>query len=221
VHHETTTGRLNDLSALAEICRTRGIGLFSDCVSSFGAEPIDFGNGSLAAVAGTANKCLHGVPGVSFVIARRAALARAARRTYYLDLGRLARLQDERGTPFTPAVHACYGLVEALREFADEGGRSARHRRYATLAEQVRAGLAERGVEPAIPAGESSVVLRAYRLPRGMTYQMLHDALKAEGFVIYAGQGGLSSTLFRISTMGNLSAGDIDRLLRCFGRLLE
>jgi aspartate aminotransferase-like enzyme len=68
--------------------------------------------------------------------------------------------------------------------------------------------------------GESSVVLRAYRLPL-MTYQMLHDALKAEGFVIYAGQSGLSSTLFRISTMGNLSAGDIDRLLQCFARLLE
>jgi 2-aminoethylphosphonate-pyruvate transaminase len=68
-------------------------------------------------------------------------LARAAQRTYYLDLGRLARLQDERGTLFTPAVHAGYGLVEALREFTDEGGRSARHRRYATLAERVRADL--------------------------------------------------------------------------------
>ena len=213
VHHETTTGRLNDLSALAEICRTRGVGLLSDGVSSFGAEPIDFANASLDAVAGTANKCLHGVPGVAFVIARRAALARAAQRTYYLDLGRLARLQDERGTPFTPAVHACYGLVEALREFGVEGGRTARHRRYAALAEH--------GVEPAIPVGESSGVLRAYRLPRGIPYQTLHDALKAEGFVIYAGQSGLSSTLFRVSTMGNLSAGDIDRLLRCFGRLLE
>jgi 2-aminoethylphosphonate-pyruvate transaminase len=49
---------------------------------------------------------------------------------------------------------------------------------------------------------------------------MLHDALKAEGFAIYAGQSGLSSTLLRISTMGDLSLGDIDRLLRSFGRLL-
>jgi aspartate aminotransferase-like enzyme len=60
----------------------------------------------------------------------------------YLDLGRLARLQDQRNTPFTPAVHAYYALVEALREFADQGGRLARHKRYAALAEQVRAGLA-------------------------------------------------------------------------------
>ena len=62
VHHETTTGRLNDLAALAEVCRTRGVGLLADCVSSFGAEEIEFANASLKAVAGTANKCLHGVP---------------------------------------------------------------------------------------------------------------------------------------------------------------
>jgi 2-aminoethylphosphonate-pyruvate transaminase len=219
VHHETTTGRLNDLTALGEICRARSVELLIDGVSSFGAEALDFGDASLCAVAGTANKCLHGVPGVSFVIVRRGALARAASRTYYLDLGRLARLQDERGTPFTPAVHAYYGLVEALREFADEGGRPARQRRYAVLAEQVRKGLAKLGIEEAIPGPESSVVLRAYRLPTGTTYTALHDALKAEGFVIYAGQGGLSKTLFRISTMGNLTSQDIDRLLGCFARL--
>jgi 2-aminoethylphosphonate-pyruvate transaminase len=219
VHHETTTGRLNELTALGEICRARGVGLMVDGVSSFGAEALDFGDASLCAVAATANKCLHGVPGASFVIVRRGALARAASRTYYLDLSRLARLQDERGTPFTPAVHAYYGLVEALREFADEGGRDARHRRYAALAEQVRAGLAKFGIDGAIPAQESSVVLRAYRLPTGVSYTALHDALKADGFVIYAGQGDLSKTLFRISTMGNLTSQDIDRLLGCFARL--
>jgi 2-aminoethylphosphonate-pyruvate transaminase len=219
VHHETTTGRLNDLASLGEICRARGVGLMVDGVSSFGAEAPDFGDASLCAVAGTANKCLHGVPGVSFVIVRRDALARAASRSYYLDLGRLARLQDERGTPFTPAVHAYYALLEALREFADEGGRAARQRRYAILAEQVKKGLAELGIEGAIPAGESSVVLRAYRLPTAITYTTLHDVLKSHGFVIYAGQGGLAKTLFRISTMGNLTSQDIERLLGCFARL--
>lgn len=219
VHHETTTGRLNELMALGEICRARGVGLIVDGVSSFGAEAIDFGDASLCAVAGTANKCLHGVPGASFVIVRRGALARAASRTYYLDLGRLARLQDERGTPFTPAVHAYYGLAEALREFSEEGGRPARYRRYAALAEQVRTGLAELGIDGAIPARESSVVLRAYRLPAGITYTALHDALKADGFVIYAGQGNLSKTLFRISTMGNLTSQDMDRLIQCVARL--
>ena len=221
VHHETTTGRLNDLQPLAELCRKHGTRLLVDGVSSFGAEALDFADGSLSAVAGTANKCLHGAPGVSFVIARRSVLAQAARRSYYLDLGRLARLQDQRDTPFTPAVHAYYALVEALREFAEQGGRLARHRAYAALAEQARSGLAALGVESALPPGQSSVVLRAYRLPPDLTYVRLHDALKAKGFVIYAGQGDLAQTLFRISTMGDLTSADIDRLLKCFAELLR
>ncbi|MDR6391259.1 2-aminoethylphosphonate aminotransferase [Paraburkholderia phenoliruptrix] len=221
IHHETTTGRLNDLAALGALCRARGLRLLVDGVSSFGAEAIDFADTSLDAVAATANKCLHGVPGASFVLVRRAALAQAASRTYYLDLGRLARLQDQRNTPFTPSVHAYYALVEALREIADEGGWRARHARYAALAEQVRAGLAERRIGSVLAPQESSVVLRAYRLPEGVAYVQLHDALKARGFVIYAGQGGLSAELFRISTMGNIHAADIDRLLQGFDELVR
>lgn len=219
IHHETTTGRLNDLDALTAICRARGLRLLVDGVSSFGAEELAFDD-TLDAVAAAANKCLHGVPGAAFVIVRRAAIGAAASRTYYLDLGRLAQLQDQRNTPFTPAVQAYYALVEALREFADEGGLAARHARYATLAERVRSGFAALGVDSALPPHDSSVVLRAYRLPPDVDYVTLHDALKARGFVIYAGQGGLSKTLFRISTMGDVDAGDMDRLVAGVGEVI-
>jgi 2-aminoethylphosphonate-pyruvate transaminase len=220
VHHETTTGRLNDVHALAGICRSRDVRMLVDGVSSFGAEFIDFGDAALSAVAATANKCLHGVPGASFVIVRREALAAAVTRTYYLDLQRLAMLQDQRNTPFTPAVHVYYALVEALREHQEEGGRAARYDRYSALSHQVRRGLAALGIDAVVPVAESSVVLRAYGLPAHIGYSLLHDALKARGFVIYAGQGDLSTTLFRISTMGNLSSPDIERLIQCFARLL-
>lgn len=220
IHHETTTGRLNDLQALDALCRARDVRLLVDGVSSFGAEAIDFG-GSIAAVAATANKCLHGVPGASFVIVRRSALEQAASRTYYLDLGRLARLQDQRNTPFTPSVHAYYALVEALRELAQEGGWRARHARYAALAERARAGLEALGMPALWPSDQSSVVLRAYRLPAGLSYAQLHDGLKERGFVIYAGQGGLSAELFRISTMGNIQMDDIERLLQGFKALTQ
>ncbi|KVO95656.1 2-aminoethylphosphonate aminotransferase [Burkholderia ubonensis] len=219
IHHETTTGRLNDLGAIADVCRARGVKLLVDGVSSFGAEAIDFAGGDIDAVAATANKCLHGVPGAAFVIVRRSALAQAASRTYYLDLGRLAKLQDQRNTPFTPSVHAYYALVEALREFDEAGGWRARHARYKALADQAQAGLAARGMPLVLPEGASSVVLRAYRLPQGVTYEQLHDGLKARGFVIYAGQGGLSKELFRISTMGAIEAADIERLLDGFSAL--
>ncbi|MGU7851467.1 2-aminoethylphosphonate aminotransferase [Burkholderia orbicola] len=219
IHHETTTGRLNDLGAIAEVCRARGVKMLVDGVSSFGAETIDFAGGDIDAVAATANKCLHGVPGAAFVIVRRSALAKAASRTYYLDLGRLAKLQDQRNTPFTPSVHAYYALVEALREFDEAGGWRARHAHYKALADQAQAGLAARGMPLVLPEGASSVVLRAYRLPQGVTYEALHDGLKARGFVIYAGQGGLSKELFRISTMGAIQAADVARLLDGFTAL--
>lgn len=221
VHHETTTGRLNDLNPLGESCRVRGVQLLVDAVSSFGAEAIDFDEANIAAVAATANKCLHGVPGASFVVARRHALEGAASRTYYLDLARLAKLQAQRNTPFTPSVHAYYALVEALREFEEQGGVQARHARYAALAEQVRVGLAARDVAAIVPPDQSSVVLRSYALPPGVSYNTLHDALKTQGFVVYAGQGDLSKQLFRISTMGDIDAADIERLLKAFDSLVK
>lgn len=221
VHHETTTGRLNELRELSALCREFGVGLLVDTVSSFGAEAIDFEAEALVAVAATANKCLHGVPGAAFVITRRDAVESAASRTYYLDLARLMRAQDVRNTPFTPSVHAYYALVEALREFEEQGGRSARYQGYARLAERVRAGLEELGVKSVLPPGQSSVVLRSYFLPANVTYAKLHDALKADGFVIYAGQGGLAKSLFRISTMGQLTDADIERLIGCFARSLR
>jgi 2-aminoethylphosphonate-pyruvate transaminase len=220
VHHETTTGRLNDLQALYAVCRTHGVRMLVDGVSSFGGEHIAFDE-TLAAVAATANKCLHGVPGAAFVLVRRDALEEAASRNYYLGLKRLAQAQDQRNTPFTPAVHAYYALVEALREHAEEGGVQARHARYDALAGQVHAGLAELGIACALPPAESSVVLRAYRLPAKLSYRQLHDGLKSAGFVIYAGQGNLSNSLFRISTMGALQAGDMARLLAAIERLIR
>jgi 2-aminoethylphosphonate-pyruvate transaminase len=220
VHHETTTGRLNNLKSLGALCRKFSVGMLIDGVSSFGAEAIDFTDESLLAVAATANKCLHGIPGVAFVMVRRDAIETAVSRTFYLDLKRLARQQEVRNTPFTPAVHAFYALVEALREFADEGGRVARHRRYTALADQVFTGLADLGIGSVLPKDESSVVLRSYHLPPRLGYEQLHDALKQQGFVIYAGQGNLSKTLFRISTMGELAHADMERLLAGIARLL-
>ena len=216
VHHETTTGLLNPLEALETLCREHRVELLIDGVSSFGAESIRFEG--RAACAGTANKCLHGAPGVSFVIVHRHALTSgcAPGRTLYLDLINQCREQDRHGTPFTPSIPAFYALREALEEHAGQGGWTARRERYTGLAESVRAGLAELDVEPYLPPASSSVVLRSYRIPEGISYETLHDHLKEHGFVIYAGQQRLSGSVFRISTMGEIETHDIERLLSAF-----
>ena len=215
VHHETTTGRLNDLRDLAALCREREVGMLIDAVSSFGAEQIDFESWPIDGCAATANKCLHGVPGTSFVVTRRAALAAAdARRSLYLDLAAYLANQDGGGTPFTQSVQTFYALDEALAEFFEEGGWTARQARYEARQGLIRATLARLGVETLLAPGESSCVLQAFRLPPGVTYTQLHDGLKARGFVIYAGQGKLASGIFRISAMGAITEADMERLQR-------
>ncbi|MGH8503206.1 MAG: 2-aminoethylphosphonate aminotransferase [Gammaproteobacteria bacterium] len=221
VHHETTTGRLNDLAALGELCRARGVRLLVDAVSSFGAEALDFERWGIAACAATANKCLHGAPGVSFVVLRRDQLSTAAARTLYLDLANYCREQDQGGTPFTQPVHVFYALDQALAEFEAQGGRPARHQRYRALAQKIRHGLSDLGIEPLLAEDEASVVLSAYRLPAGLSYETLHDALKARGFIIYAGQDGLAKTIFRVAVMGAITDTDIDRLVSAFRAVLR
>ncbi|RJS93959.1 aminotransferase class V-fold PLP-dependent enzyme [Salinisphaera sp. Q1T1-3] len=219
VHHETTTGRLNDLADIAHCCERHGVALLVDAVSSFGAEAIEFAP-AVTAVAATANKCLHGAPGAAFVIVRRRALARAVPRALYLDLAGYCAKQDARGTPFTPGIPAFYALAEALQEHAEAGGWSARRDRYRQLADQVEAGLVERGIERLLPPGVSSAVLRAYRLPPGVSYDRLHDGLKTAGYVIYAGQGTLADEIFRISTMGALEPSDMTRLIETIDEII-
>ena len=222
VHHETTTGRLNDLIAIGELARAHGVEVLVDAVSSFGAEAIDFDGWNVAACAATANKCLHGVPGTAFVIVRRDALKAGdpQARTLYLDLASYLGQQDQGGTPFTQSVQTFYALDEALAEFFEAGGWQARRAHYRALAAQVREGLRGLGITALLPEAETSCVLHAYHLPRGLDYQQLHDRLKAAGFIIYAGQGALARTLFRISTMGALDAGDMDALLAAMARIV-
>lgn len=222
VHHETTTGRLNDLAAVAAQCRRRRIGLLVDAVSSFGAEPIGFDAGGITACAASANKCLHGASGAAFVVVRRQALESEtpARRSLYLDLANHCRHQDQLSTAFTPPIQILYALDRALAECREQGGRAARRERYLALAGRVRRGLVALGVEPVLSSEESSVVLSAFRVPDRLDYGQLHAHLKGNGFIIYAGQGALGRKVFRISTMGEITMADIDRLLEAFAQVL-
>lgn len=213
VHHETTTGRLNPVNQIAALCSAHGVNLLLDGVSSFAAESIPFDEPSIQAVAATANKCLHGIPGLAFVLCRRQTLDQGIDpRSLYLHLPLWAEKQAKQSTPFTPAVNSLLGLAQAMKELAKQGGWKARRARYRLLAGRVEKTCIELGAEPWLQAGESSCVLRSYHLPSGLNYNALHDGLKQQGFVIYAGQGDLSKQLFRISTMGEISDYDMARL---------
>jgi len=223
VHHETTTGRLNDIDAIGRACKARGAQLLLDGVSSFGAESIAGRDWNLAAIAATANKCLHGAPGLSFVLARRELWASSPARSgsVYFDLHAYNRAQHGEGlSPFTQAVQIAFALDEALAEHREQGGWAARRESYLQRAARIGATLTALGVEMLIPASECSAVLRSYRLPHGTTYQHLHDELKTQGFVIYAGQGHLTPSIFRIAHMGDIRDDDIERLCAALASII-
>lgn len=221
VHHETTTGRLNDLPALGALCRRYDVPLLLDAVSSFAGEAMNFAAWNVEACASTANKCLHGVPGICFVLIRKEVVDRrpSSAASVYLDLFSNYRAQ-RRGTPlFTPAVQSLYALQEALAELEDGGGWQVRHRRYSRLSQRIRTALTEQGVGLLLSDPTCySATLSSFRLPDESTFQRLHAYLKRFGFVIYPGQGLLENIIFRIAVMGDLEDGDVDELLECLQR---
>jgi 2-aminoethylphosphonate-pyruvate transaminase len=214
VHHETTSARLNDLRAISAVCRQFKVPVLVDAVSSFGAEAIDLQGWDIDACAATANKCLHGAPGIAFVIAKTARLSGdSAATSVYLDLLRLYREQQKGSTAFTPAVHVLVALEEALLELEQSGGIAARREHYLALSQLLRQGFKRLGFRPLLTDESYASFFTSFLLPDGLTYAELHDRLKQNGFVVYAGQGKFLHDVVRISTMGDLAAADIQRLI--------
>jgi 2-aminoethylphosphonate-pyruvate transaminase len=222
VHHETTSGLLNPVAEIAAVAARAGRRVLIDAMSSLFGETLDVTQPGIDAVMASANKCLQGMTGVSFVLARRSALAEAAGRpprSVYLDLLGHHQSQERDNTPFTPAVQVFHAMREALRELEAEGV-PARIARYAENARVLREGMQALGFEILVPAGARSHILTTFRLLPGLAYDALHDAMKRRGYVIYAGQGDIRTYAFRVANMGTLTPRDMEGVVAAFAAAL-
>jgi 2-aminoethylphosphonate-pyruvate transaminase len=206
VHHETTTGLLNPVNEIAAEARARNVRVVVDAISSLGAEELTLADSGIDMVACTSNKCLHGLPGTAFVLLSPDGAARATeapRRSLYLDIAGYLEAQKKDSVPFTPAVPAVYGLEAALDELLDEGV-SHRRESYRTRVAFLDKAFARLGLEQLVAAENRSSSVRSLRLPEGVDYENLHDAVKRDGYVIYAGLGDAAKMTFRVCTLGAL-----------------
>jgi 2-aminoethylphosphonate-pyruvate transaminase len=222
VHHETTTGLLNPVADIARAAARHGRRLVVDAMSSLFGETLDVTQDGIDFVTASANKCLQGIPGVSFVLARRTALEALkgrSPRSVYLDLVNHWTTQEQDNTPFTPAVQVLHAMREALVELQEEGV-AARIARYAENCRVLRRGMAGLGFEILVPDGARSNILTTFRLRPGLTYDALHDAMKRRGYIIYAGQGEIRTYAFRVSNMGTLTPKDMQAVVAAFGECL-
>lgn len=218
VHHETTLGLINPVHAIAEHVDSRGCVFVVDSISGLGGEALDVAGRHMYMVAGTSGKCIQGFPGVSFVLARKGFMENVLkypRRSWYLSLANYYEAQEQGRIPFTPAVQLYAAFDEALSELLEEGVRH-RMKRYARLAALIRERMQTLGVRAVLPPEHQSNSLTAFYTPDGLTYDVLHDGLKARGYIIYAGQGHCASTIFRVANMGALEDKHIEGFLGAF-----
>ncbi len=218
VHVETTTGLLNPLAEAAAIVKGHGRVFIVDAMSSFGGLPLDIGALDVDYLVSSANKCIQGVPGFGFAIARRALLAKRAGQARSLSLDLHDQwLEMERGQGkwrYTSPTHVVRAFAQALAELEAEGGVAARHARYATNQRLLVQGMQGLGFRPLLPPHLMSPIITTFHNPAtpGWSFPAFYERLKARGFVIYPGKIS-QADCFRIGTIGHVFPADIERLL--------
>ncbi|HEX3697580.1 MAG TPA: aminotransferase class V-fold PLP-dependent enzyme [Polyangia bacterium] len=217
IHHETSVGLLNPVSAVGRLCRDRGVTLIVDAVSALGGEELDVQRDGVDICYSSANKCLHSVSGVSFLCVAPSVWSRIeaiAPRVYYLDMKRHRRyLAELRQTPFTPAVSSFFALETALDELGEQGGVPARRDLYRKRALRIRRVFADLGFGSLTNTGRESHTISTLRLPDFLTVDALYWGLKARGFVIYHCKGALAERYVQVANMGEISDATLDAFL--------
>ena len=150
VHCETSSGILNPLKEISDAVAASGRKLLIDSMSAFGALPFDVREIQFAAMVSSANKCIEGVPGFGFVIARKDELeaAKGVSHSLSLDLyDQWSAMNKTQQWRFTPPTHVLAAFQEALRLHEAEGGVAGRGARYARNRDALVKGMRALGFE--------------------------------------------------------------------------
>ena len=226
VHSETTSGIINDINAIGQLAHQHGKQFIVDAMSSFGAVPISFSSSMIDYLVSSANKCVEGVPGFAFVIARRTALASVSLSTpssLSLNLmAQLAGLEKDGQFRFTPPTHALLAFSQALKELQDEGGVMARMARYKRNQAVLMTGLCELGFNLYLKRELQGWIISGYRYPSDPNWDFgaFHAKLNDRGFVIYPGKVS-SADCFRIGHIGRIFEDDTRALVQAIDEVCK
>ncbi|HMQ52832.1 MAG TPA: 2-aminoethylphosphonate--pyruvate transaminase [Anaerolineae bacterium] len=224
VHCETSTGMLNPVPEVGELARRSGKLFFVDAMSSFGAVPLNLAEAGIDYLVSSANKCIEGVPGFSFVLARREALLTTQGYARSLSLDLLAQWQTLEATGqfrFTPPTHALLAFDQALRELNDEGGVAGRAARYSNNYETLVTGMRRLGFTEYLAPELQGYIITAFRYPEHphWNFERFYQGLNQRGFVIYPGKVS-NADCFRIGNIGRIFETDIYALLAAIEEVL-
>jgi 2-aminoethylphosphonate-pyruvate transaminase len=218
VHCETTTGILNPAEALGRVAKAHGKTYALDAMSAFGGVEFDLPASGADFLVSSSNKCVEGVPGLSFCLCRRDALLATSgwARTLSLDLLDQWRVLEETGQfRFTPPTHVVLALARALAELAAEGGVPGRAARYRANQATLLAGMRALGFVEYLAPPLQGPIITSFRYPTDPRFDFptFYSRLNELGFVIYPGKVS-GADCFRIGTIGRIFPDDVRALLR-------
>ena len=203
-HCETSTGMLNDLPAIAALCRASGAALAVDAISSIGTLELDLGQADFASA--VSGKALGGYPGLAIVLHRRA-VAPSSALPRYLDLG-LYGGEDE--VPFTHSSNLVAALCAALERLG-----AAHYARISEQAARLREKLDELRWPCVVAAAEqASPGIVTVALPPELTAQKIAIRLARQGHAVAWASGYLQRrNWLQIALMGQASDAQFEALL--------
>lgn len=224
VHSETTSGILNDIEAVAKAVKARNRTMIVDAMSSFGGVDIPVGEWGIDFIISSANKCIQGVPGFSFVIADREKLiaSKGKARSLSLDLYDQWETMNKDGKwRFTSPTHVVLAFSQALKEMEEEGGIPARSRRYTENNKLLIQKMAELGIHPYIDAEHQGPIITTFYYPENhkFSFTEMYTYIKERGYAIYPGKVTEADT-FRIGNIGEIYRDDILKLMEIITEFL-
>ena len=210
-HCETSTGVMNDIEALEQLCAERGVKLCLDSISSVGTTPVNLAGVYLASCA--SGKGLRSYPGVSMVFYNHQVLPAEEHLPRYLDLGYYAQ---QEGIPFTFSSNLLHALHAAVRGVNWD-------KRFSELLETsawLRAKLIESGFELIGGNTHTSPAVITIALPDSMNSVTIGNHLKESGFLLSYNSDYLrGKNWIQICLMGEIAREKVVALTGALNRI--
>ena len=225
VHCETTSGILNDIAAVAKKVKEAGRVFIVDAMSSFGGVDIEVEKLGIDYIISSANKCIQGVPGFSFIICKRTELAKCEGQAVSLSLDLFDQwkgMEKDGKWRFTSPTHVVLAFAKALEELKEEGGICARNRRYADNNKLLIQKMKELGFRSYIDDAHQSPIITTFFYPEtaDFSFEEMYSYIKERGYAIYPGKL-TDANVFRIGNIGEIYREDIEKLCSIFQSYLN
>ena len=216
IHSETTSGILNDIEAVGKAAKAAGKTFIVDAMSSFAGVDIDVAGIGIDFLVSSANKCVQGVPGFSYIICKRSALAacEGKSRSVSLDLYDQWKTMEKDGKwRFTSPTQSVVAFAKALEELEEEGGIPAREKRYRENNQELIRRMKALGIRTYVDEAHQGPIITTFFYPEGnkFSFDEMYRYIKERGYAIYPGKLTDADT-FRIGNIGEIYMDDIDRV---------